>query len=195
MTEKIALFDMDGTLVDYDGKLKADLEALASPEELKPKFGTFAWYDDGPLWLQNRIKLIKSQPNWWFNLKPIESGFRVLEMAREIGFKIHILTKGPRHTPQAWSEKLLWCQKYIASNVEITITQDKGMVYGRVLVDDYPEYMERWLKYRPRGLGIMPTREYNQDFNHKNVIKYNDSDWNLVREKLQMAFDRKDGSQ
>ncbi len=34
-------------------------------------------------------------------------------MAREIGFKIRILTKGPRHTPQAWAEKLLWCQKNI----------------------------------------------------------------------------------
>tara|TARA_Y100000310_G_C20512920_1_gene729762 strand:+ start:436 stop:588 length:153 start_codon:yes stop_codon:yes gene_type:complete len=48
----------------------------------------------------------------------------------------------------------------------MTITEDKGIVYGKVLVDDYPCYIKRWLENRPRGLVIMPAHSYNRDFEH-----------------------------
>ena len=185
MTEKIALFDMDGTLADYDKQLHEDMERLRGPEE-----PTSTHRELMPQHLVNRMKLIKSQKDWWFNLPKIEAGFRVLSIAKEIGFKIHILTKGPTTTPQAWTEKVLWCQKNIGSDVDITIAQDKGLVYGRVLVDDFPDYMERWLKYRPRGLGIMPLANYNKDFKHTNIIKYDGIDFSEVEARLKLAFNR-----
>ena len=166
--DKLALFDMDGTLADYEGKLREDLLRLASPGEPSPKLH----WDDGEPWMDARMRLIKSQPGWWLGLERLTSGFVVMDLVREVGFSVHVLTKGPRRTAVAWSEKLLWCQRHIHADVDITITQDKGMVYGRVLVDDYPLYMERWLKNRPRGLGLMPETEYNRDYNHPNVIKY-----------------------
>jgi len=190
--DKIALFDMDGTIADYEGKLREDLLRLASPGEPPPKLH----WDDGEPWMEARMALIKSQPGWWLRLATIPSGFMVMDLARAAGFDIHILTKGPRRTASAWSEKLQWCQMIFHHDVDITITQDKGLVYGRVLVDDYPEYMERWLKNRPRGLGLMPETEYNRDYNHPNVIKYPrtlqpfDTDWGRLEKALKAAFDR-----
>lgn len=185
MTNKIALFDMDGTLAGYDQQMKSDMALLAGPDESISNHR-----EPMERHLLNRMRLIKSQRDWWLNLPRIETGFDVLQLAQKIGFKIHILTKGPRNTPQAWTEKFLWCQKQISADIDITITQDKGMVYGRVLVDDYPEYMERWLKHRPRGLGIMPLTDYNKSFQHPNVIKYDGTDLAEVENKLQQAFDR-----
>lgn len=69
---------------------------------------------------------------------------------------------------------------------------DKGLFYGTVLVDDYPEYMKRWLAWRPRGLGIVPTHPHNADFSHPNVVIYDGSDlaFQRVRKALLAAFQR-----
>lgn len=171
---------------------EADLLRLAAPGEAPPKLQ----WDDGEPWLDARMNLIKSQPGWWLGLERLASGFLVMDLVREVGFSVHVLTKGPRRTAVAWSEKLLWCQRHIAHDVDITITHDKGMVYGRVLCDDYPLYMERWLKYRPRGLGLMPETEYNRGYTHPNVIKYpadlqvGDQKYCQLRAALITAFTR-----
>lgn len=191
----IALIDMDGTLADYDRTLLADLKALASPDEPEPKL---SWNDTVP-YLEARMRLIKTQPGWWLNLPKLWAGFEILDELRRQGFQVHVLTKGPRHTASAWSEKLLWCQRNLSEGFGMSITSDKGLVYGRVLVDDYPPYMERWLENRPRGLGLMPEAEYNKGFEHPNVLKYSDAklrseDWRYaLRTKLREAFDRKGG--
>ena len=61
--EPIALVDMDGTLVDFDGKMTKDLRAMASPEDPEIARGTQG-PDDGkePAWLKTRKALIKRQP-------------------------------------------------------------------------------------------------------------------------------------
>lgn len=68
--------------------------------------------------------------------------------------------------------------------MDITITRDKGLVYGKVLVDDYPGYIERWLKWRKNGLVIMPASKSNKDFKHEQVIRYDGS--NLEEVSLAM---------
>lgn len=165
----IALFDLDGTLADYNGQLENDLSLLRSNGEQHVELS----YDvELPSWYEQRVRLIKRQIGWWENLPRIEAGFLILEYAKLIGFHIHILTLAPRHIPNALGEKVVWCQKHIGNNVDFTLTRDKGGYYGRILVDDYPPYIMNWLKHRPRGLGIMPTASYNKDFKHPNVVKY-----------------------
>ena len=79
-------------------------------------------------------------------------------------------------------------------NVKITMTEDKGLVYGKILVDDFPEYIERWLQWRPRGLVIMPAHEHNEQFKHPNIIRYRgDEDFDFVMSNLKIILVRKPG--
>jgi len=179
---------MDGTIADYYGGMKAALEKIAYPGE--PKFEG----EDIPAWLDARKTLIKSQPGFWRRLPPIREGFRVVLTMQQMGFQTTVLTKGPFRTASAWTEKVEWCRKYLP-NVPVTITEDKGLVYGRVLFDDWPAYMLRWLQWRPRGLGVMLESPWNLDFAHPNVFKIRvgegfEEDLNKLRPLMQAAFDR-----
>jgi 5'-nucleotidase len=77
-------------------------------------------------------------------------------------------------------------------DASITITEDKSLVYGRVLVDDFPPYVDRWLKWRKNGVAIMPAAKYNETYIHPNMIRYDGSyaSKKEVRAKMEWAFDR-----
>lgn len=187
--EKVALVDMDNTLVDYAGQMRADLAALAAPSE-------DPWDDFDPAtpgYVRRRSDAIKSRPGWWLNLPNFQLGHDVLAMLQDVGFDTHVLTKGPHRTTSAWSEKVEWCRNNLPADTKVTVTEDKGLFYGRVLVDDYPEYLERWLEWRPRGLGIMPAHPYNADFRHERVVRYDGTNMGEVVAALQAAFDRESG--
>ena len=169
--EKIGLFDMDGTLFDYDAALHRDLQAIASPHEHQHDIHD----PHAPQWFINRIQMIRKQPDWWLSLQPIPAAFKIVEEAKRLGFKVHILTKGPRSNASAWAQKLACCQKHLGEDVNVTITMDKGLVYGSFLFDDFPDYMLAWLRNRPRGLGIMPVTSQNTSFTHPQVVKYDGS--------------------
>lgn len=184
----IALFDMDGTLVDYHNTIIRDMHSLASPDE-KYVYSA-AWDDNIPEYIKRRLSLIKNSDNWWYNLPRFQLGWDILEMAQDIGFDIHILTKGPSYNSSAWAQKVQYCKDNLSKDVKITITEDKSMMYGKVLVDDYPAYMEDWLRWRPRGLGIMPRHDYNEGYTHQNVILYDGKNKDMIRDSLVKAFNR-----
>jgi len=112
-----------------------------------------------------------AQPGFWRDLPKLEDGFKILKMAKELGYRPMILSRGPRRQCSAWSEKLEWCRRHLP-DIAVTLTEDKGLVYGAVLVDDWPPYIERWLTWRQRGLVIMPSREWNLGFSHPQVKRY-----------------------
>lgn len=173
--ELVALIDMDGTVANFDGQMKADLAAMQSPEEgttqiLNP--------DDSqePAWLSARKRCIRSVPGWWENLPVYEPGMEVVDLLRKAGFTLMVLTKGPYKATQAWTEKVRWCRRHLP-DADITITEDKGLVYGKVLVDDWPTYGIRWLEWRPRGLLIVPAWPWNTldkypEHLHSNIFRY-----------------------
>ena len=171
--EKIALFDMDGTLCDYESRLIRDLNNLRSPSEAKieevPK-------DDVPEYLRTRMNLIRASVEWWAKLPQLKLGFDVWNMIESYGYRKMILTQGPKRNPNAWSGKKKWIDVNLGQDVDITITRDKGLVYGKILVDDWPEYILRWLTWRPRGLVIMPAGVSNKYFVHPQVIRYDGSE-------------------
>jgi len=171
--DRIAWFDMDGSLFDFDGHMRRSLLPLCSPDELKllDKIGMWALEEAHPH-IRARMSLIKAVPGWWRDMPPLESGFKVFRMAQSIGFDCRILTKGPKYSPIAWMEKVQCCQQYLGEEIDIAIVSSKGEIYGRVLYDDYPVYMKAWLQNRSRGLGIMPVTESNREFAHPNLIKY-----------------------
>jgi hypothetical protein len=196
--DKIALFDMDGSLADFDGALRAQLEMMRAPSE--PPIPDNLWDMERELYIKARMRAIKAVPGFWLNLPPIQRGFEIYRMATAIGFTNEILTKGPKSHALAWAEKLQWIQKHFGTNVDVHIVSDnkedspsggKGRVYGRVLYDDYPDYMLKWLKHRPRGLGIMPVTAANKDFSHPQVVMYDGTNHKVVEKALIAAYNRK----
>ena len=186
---KIALFDMDGTLADYDNQLIKDLKKIASDNECE--IDESEVHKSGG-YIEARRHMITSQVGWWLNLGEFELGFDILAECKDIGFEIVVLTKGPSTKYSAWSEKVEWCNVHLKDYIKgVTITNDKGLVYGRVLVDDYPDYIESWLKHRPRGLVVMPAHDFNKDYTHPNVIRYDGTNILEVRKRLLTQFNRK----
>src|SRR5262249_35853834 len=162
--EPIALFDLDGTLADYDAAMRRDMRLLQAPGE--PEWDPST--DRDAEYLKERQKLIRRQPGWWESLERYPPGFEILSEARALHFQCHVLTKGPASAVSSWPEKLLRCQKHVP-DLLVTVTQDKGLVYGKVLVDDWPPYVSRWMEWRPRGLVIMPAHPWNEGFTHSSV--------------------------
>ena len=168
---------------------------LRSPDE--PEIEQRPAFDeDVPAYITARRKMIQRQPGFWRNLKHIARGFEVIEEMRRLGFVLHVLTKGPKTTPNAWSEKLEWCTEHL-SDATVTISGDKSLVYGRVLFDDFPPYFEKWLLVRPRGLVVCLAHPWNAQFAkdgakaHPNVVRYDGTDIIELREALRRAYDRK----
>lgn len=184
--DNIALFDLDGTLCDYDGAIRRDLEGIRGPSD--PDYTSFD--ENMPPYIKERIKLIRNQQGWWEKLDELKLGFDVLSLARELEFIIHILTKGPRSATNAWSEKTTWSLRHVPG-AGITQTEDKGLVYGKLLVDDFPGYINQWLMWRPRGLVIMPGHDYNKGFEHLQVVRYDGSNLEQVKEAMTKAKLRK----
>lgn len=186
----IGLFDMDGSLADYEGQLRKDLSQCLNKDDLK-KFEELGMWEANDLEpYKSIIRLIKKQSCWWKNLPIIEDGMKIFRLSAEIGFENNILTKGPKRYPRAWKEKVEWCQNVFGEDINVHITSNKGLVYGRFLYDDYPDYMLKWLKRRPRGLGIMPVNRMNKDFEHPQVIKWNGENYEEVKQVLEKCFNR-----
>lgn len=187
MSQKIGLIDMDGVLYDYIGQLKRDLLSIMSPNEILPS----NLFDDEYPWIKARMKLIKSIPGWWRNLPKLQLGWDIFNLSKELGFENQILSKGPKRLHTAWAEK---CECICADLGEETtvniVGKNKNNYYGHFLCEDYPEYLKGWLEYRPRGLGILINNDYNTEFNHPNVIRYDGSNIEEVRIALTAVKNR-----
>lgn len=188
MSDQLALVDMDGTVADLDAALRVELAALASPGESEFQHG-----DEYPEWLENRRWMIMTQPGFWEALNKIPLGFQIVNVLHDVGFKTHVLTKGPYGKPLAWGEKLSWCRKHLPQSA-VTVTEDKSQFYGKILVDDWKPYGMSWLKNRKRGLLIVPAQPWNVGAEtwHPNVFRYSGEHPDRLRAVVQVTFDRRD---
>lgn len=186
----LVLFDMDDTLFDFSGTLRADFKRLMSPDEEEPE----DLWDETNGYIKARIDLIKSQPGWWRNLPKYQPGWEIYSLAKQLGFHSHILTKGPASRPYVWMEKVECIQHHFGSEVSLDIVGvTKEHRFGHVLVDDYKDYVEGWLKWRKRGLVIMPAHKHNEGFKHENVIRYTGENLDEICRALIAVQNRKPG--
>ena len=184
----IALLDMDGVLCDHDRALRTDYELIKSKDDPSLKH-----HDKTQGYVQERIKMIRNQTGWGEKLEPLKLGFEILDLLRKFQYEIHILTKGPSSSLNAFSEKARWIEKHvgkIGEEVYMNISGDKSITYGKILVDDWAKYLEPWLENRPRGIGIMPAQEWNKDFKHERIVRYDGENIEEVKKALKWAKDR-----
>lgn len=189
MEDRIALLDLDNTLADYRGSLQQGMLALASPDE-----PPWVPLDRGkePAWIKARRNLITHQAGWWRDLPPLTLGMDILDACMSIGFRVHILSKGPRHHPIAWAEKVAWVDANLPPGTPLSLSDDKSLVYGRVLADDWTPYTDPWLRARPRGLVVQPAQPWNEGLeHHPRVLRYDGTNRAAMRAALQRAYDRK----
>lgn len=164
---------MDESLVSYMSAVRQEMNAVSAPGE--EYFEPSVRLNPFPEHLRERLRLIRSQRNWWLNLKPIQPALDFMERLRAEGYDIHILTRGPWDHPEAWCEKLQWCNKHIgAGRFEMHVTSTKAVFQGDVLYDDDVQQMSAWLATNPQGLGIMPSRTWNRSLDHPRVIHFDE---------------------
>jgi 5'-nucleotidase len=193
LNDRWALIDLDGTVADYDAALKRHMRALQSPDE--PPYGDRYTGGQEPPYVEARRKLIQRSPGFWRSLEKLPQGFEIVDLLRTLGFSLHVLTKGPTTTPSAWSEKVEWCREHLPDAI-VTVTGEKAFVYGRILVDDYPPYFEKWLQVRPRGLVVCVAHPWNADYapggskENPNVHRYDGTDKPELLVRLTRAFQR-----
>lgn len=180
----IALIDMDGTIADFDGAMIRELQKLAAPGEGN-SLGPDGRYLDLPH-IRARRRAIRSRPGFWRSLPTYAPGFEIMAELKTMGFQCHVLTRGPRNEPAGWMEKVEWCRRHIPET-PVIIAEDKSLVYGRVLVDDWPEYYLAWLGHRPRGLVVVPAHKWNEGESHPQTVRYDGSNLAEVRARLRRA--------
>jgi 5'(3')-deoxyribonucleotidase len=191
--DKLALIDLDGTVADYDTAMRVNMRALQGPDEIP--YGHRYPESAEPPHIEARRKLIQRQPGFWRNLVPLPLGFEVVREMQRLNFNLHVLSKGPKKCPNAWSEKMLWCEEHLPDAL-VTVGMDKGIVFGRVLFDDFPPYFEAWLKWRPRGLVISLAHPWNVEYakggvkEHPNVFRYDGSEGRELIARLTRAYER-----
>lgn len=161
LPENIALVDMDGTVCDWHNRLRRDVQAVLGDDEKRLPPETVTKIEH----------LIRSQPGWYLSLERLPVGFAIVKLLKKIGFSVMIATKATPRAKNAWSEKAAWCLQHFADDVEVTVSQNKTIIYGKILVDDYQKFAEPWLKRRPRGYVIMPDQPWNQGFLHPRVLR------------------------
>lgn len=179
--DNVALVDMDGTLCDFHNQLERDLEKVLGEDRQKISAKT----------LREVEWLIRRDGGWYRNLKPLPLGFQIVDLLKSIGFRIMIMTKSSKESKNAWSEKAAWISEYLP-DVDMMVTMDKGLVYGKVLVDDYPTHFLRWMERRPRGKVVMPVQPWNRDVEARpNLYAVSEkADLEAITPMLKAAFER-----
>lgn len=204
---RIGLFDLDGTLADYNKEMGRWLKAIKSPDE--PDY-PFQGADRLPDHIYTRRCIIQRQPRFWLDLEPVPLGFAVIKLAQQAGFtNFHACTKGPSNEcDPAWGEKYGWVRKHkkaysshcpygyvLPDDMKVTVTEDKATVYGRFLCDDFVPYLEAWLKAHKRGLGVLiaTDEERNKAFKHPRAVRYDGTNDDEVLMWLKKAYERQPG--
>jgi len=171
---KIAIVDMDNTLVDYTEGMRLEYDALCSPNEenyeaAKKRYEGKEWPDH--LW--QRIQTIYGRVDWWYNLEPLSVGFEIVEVLKSRGYEIHVGTSGPSDHPRSWMEKYQWVKDFFPKADAVHITRDKSILGGQILVDDWPDYITKWQDYNHGGFVVVPAHHYNKHLTMQtDVLRY-----------------------
>jgi len=154
--ELIALIDLGDTLADCAKALRETFAYMRQPDESEGDETLIPL----PSHLEARRQAVMTTPGFWRELQPRKEGFELLRILRDMGFRVHILTKGPYAAPHVWADKVAWCHAWLP-DVPVIVTEDKSRVHGHLLVDDWLPYVKSWQRQWPTGLAIVPSQPWN----------------------------------
>ena len=113
--KKIVYIDLDNVLVDFSSAFsKVDKDILAQ-------------YKDN----EDDI------PGIFSLMEPMSGAVEAFDKLASI-YDVYILSTAPWKNPSAWSDKLLWVQKYLGANAHkrLIISHHKNLNVGDYLIDD-----------------------------------------------------------
>lgn len=124
-------FDMDGVLVDFVSGLKKQSEQ------------TLAEYE-------GRLDEI---PGLFGVMEPMEGAIEAVHRLAE-HYDCYILSTAPWKNPSAWSDKLLWVQRYLPDifHKRLILSHNKHLCCGDILIDDRgkngaSEFEGEWIEF------------------------------------------------
>jgi 5'-nucleotidase len=173
--QKIALIDMDHTLVDYETAMHREVDKIIDTNESKGWTERAKYYGMVcPDFRAARRELIWNNAGWWKNMPPLRIGALIRAILLTEGYKIVILTKAPYESLNAFTEKAEWCKVRFPEDTLLITNNRKDLVYGDIFVDDSPHNVEPWLNRWQTSRAILPVTPYNRGFDHPRAIYVNE---------------------
>lgn len=115
MSKKIIYLDMDNVVVDF----QSGIDSLTTQEKI-----TFSQrYDE--------------VPHIFSKMKPMKGALKAIEKLNE-KYDLYLLSTAPWNNPSAWSDKVLWVQKYLGEIFykRLILSHHKNLNHGDYLIDD-----------------------------------------------------------
>lgn len=103
---------------------------------------TLADFKEDPVFDRGFDVSLMYEPGFFRNLKPIAGAQVAVRQLLALGYDLHVLTQPVAHSAHSYSEKTEWIGMHFPELIsKITMTQDKGLMYGDYLIDDN---LEKW---------------------------------------------------
>lgn len=164
------LFDMDGNMFDFDGRLEAELEKAGYPVPQRTNFYmTKDMSDPEQIALVNQVKNSKG---FFESLQPIDGAIEAWHHTKSLGFHPRICSAPLTSNPWCIAEKLASVEKHLGPRAadEAFISKDKSQCSGIALLDDRPEIEDAanadWVH-----------THYTQSYNRHIPNEYRIHDW------------------
>ena len=111
--KQIVLIDLDGVLCDFDTR-HAEFQKLGIK-------GSKMW----------------QHPDLYKDLEPMPGAIEAWNALQD-KYDTYILSTPPWSSPVAWSEKRIWCEKFLGKTAKkkLILCHNKGIVKGDFLIDD-----------------------------------------------------------
>lgn len=115
MSKKIVYIDMDNVVVDF----QSGIDSLS--DQIKVEY-------------QGRCDEV---PHIFSLMKPIDGALEAIEKLHN-KYEIYLLSTAPWNNPTAWSDKVLWVQKYLGKICykRLILSHHKNLNKGNFLIDD-----------------------------------------------------------
>lgn len=185
----VALFDLDGVILDFDARVEAELErhGIAIPPR-SDFYMTKRLADPEHIAL---VRQLQHSRGFFESLEPIPGALEAWEFVRSLGFHARVCSAPISGNPWSIREKLVTVERYLGPRAadEAYIGKRKSECSGVILFDDRPEIADaadaEWLHAL-----------YTQDYNRHIETPFRIRDWSeldKVAEFLGCALKRSRG--